>query len=123
VGLTAEVKSWVDGGCLDLAKKIRDDIKSRTPVITGNLRDSITAERRDRESSIVYTCVKYSRPVEFGHRAFTVYPVHARCLHWDDVFAMHARIPATRGQHYFFGREGAFGSSEIKDIWDKISKL
>jgi hypothetical protein len=91
------IQTFAIHGTHEIASDLSEGIKSRCPVDTGTLRDSVRVR-----GSEVYTDCEYAEAVEYGHKPFEVHPVRARALHWDDTFAMSAHIPARAGVHFFF---------------------
>lgn len=90
-----------------MTREIEAQAKIRAPVDTGNLRASITSAvtvTPTRVTASVVAPVAYAAAVHDGTAARVVRPVRARVLRFSVgnrvVFAMSARIPATRGRPF-----------------------
>lgn len=116
-----------------LSEVFVQNIKQKTPVVTGNLQKSVKSIVKDNDTIIVSSDIKYSRMVEFGtgiykvdyvknskgetvsvrHKPWDIYPKKAKALHWKDKsgkdhFATHVHQIGFEGRHMF--RDGMMAS-------------
>jgi hypothetical protein len=90
-----------------MTRDVEAQAKARAPVDTGNLRSSITSAVTVTPGAVTGTVVapvEYAAAVHDGRAAQTIRPVRARALRFRVgnrvVFAMSARVPATRGRPF-----------------------
>ena len=94
------VQAWKEQGKL----LVMEEMRARTPVRSGFLRESITAAEVP-DGFIVYPTAKYAAHVEYGTQPHTIFPNKAKVLRWTDqwgatIFARHVHHPGFPGRFF-----------------------
>ena len=105
-----------------VAHRLAEEMRTRAPVRTGRLRDSIRVVRMGQVRFVGPT-VPYAPYVEFGTRPHIIRPRRARALRFEvegrTVFAMYARHPGFRGR-FFVRRSIEAVVREIPDLFGEV---
>lgn len=92
--------AWKEGG----KRLVMEEMRGRTPVRKGFLRESITAAETP-DGFIVYPRAKYAGFVEKGTGPHMIFPSKAKVLRWTDqwgaeIFARHVHHPGFPGRFF-----------------------
>jgi hypothetical protein len=103
------VREELEAGVGRATEEVQRQIRVRTPVRTGHLRDSLHVGLRrtgpdEIEGRVILSPhVSYFESVNYGHRAYTVEAKRAKALRFTVggkvYFRRRVRIPATQGVH------------------------
>jgi hypothetical protein len=94
------VRAWKEEG----ENIVMEEMRGRTPIRTGFLRESITAAETP-DGFIVYPTAKYAAFVEKGTGPHTIFPSTAKVLRFElpsgaVIFAKHVKHPGFSGRWF-----------------------
>lgn len=104
-GFSAEVGGGAEAAAEELARLFLAEARSRAPVLTGALRESIRLSRQGAASFAVEASAPYSGYVEYGSGPHVIEPVRARALRFtvggETVFAKRVKHPGSSPRPYW----------------------
>lgn len=129
--LLAKHLSVIPNMCMETAEESQDvlhqEIIDRTPVDTGDLRESIEKAPIIQQSSDTYiaaveTSLEYAAAIEYGAAPHLIFPNDAEVLEFNGTFAKMVRHPGNQGYYMFRRASVIFQSSLAEPIAEKNAK-
>jgi hypothetical protein len=113
------VRAWKEEGKM----LVMEEMRGRTPIRSGFLRESITAAETP-DGFIVYPAAKYAAFVEKGTSPHTIFPSAAKVLRFElpsgaIIFARHVKHPGFSGR-WFVRSTWEAVKSELQRLYSEI---
>lgn len=105
----------------EIATIVQQGIKTKSPVITGTLRDSIQ-KSVNPSLARVWTDLFYAPYVQYGTKQHIIEATKAKALHWDNLFYTKVSHPGSKANQFFFDSGNDVPTDIISDVSIKLSE-